>query len=310
MSIALADRFAGCLLGHAVGDGLGAPFEGMSADLIYGQFGRTSEIVAKPPVEMLYCTDDTHMSAAVAEVLCACGKVEDEPLIQAFARGYDPMRGYGTGMRRLLEAVLYGEEWRPLADNLFPGGSYGNGGAMRVAPVGLLFHSDLDRVWSEAGRSAVLTHRHPLGVQGAQLLAVAVAIATRGEAGDHEYFFDELYRRATEDEYQWMLRTARQLSGQDSLALLGSGLEAHRSVVTAITCFAVSPDLYTGALARALALGDDTDTLMAMTGAISGAHLGISAVPMNLMSLLENEGRGRDYLRDLAGRLYARFSST
>ena len=57
----------------------------------------------------------------------------------------------------------------PLAQNLFPGGSFGNGGAMRAAPWGLFFHDDLDRVWAEAGRRAAVTHRHPLGVERAQV---------------------------------------------------------------------------------------------------------------------------------------------
>jgi poly(ADP-ribose) glycohydrolase ARH3 len=167
-----------------------------------------------------------------------------------------------------------------------------------------MFHGDLDRVWEEAGKSAAVTHGHPLGIEGAQLLATAVALATRGDGADHDLLFWELHSRATQEEYQWLLRTAAKLGPADSLGYLGSSLEAHRSVVTAIACFAVATESYPKAIARALALGDDTDTVMAMTGAISGAHLGIEAVPAALVELVENEGKGREYVRELAGRLW------
>lgn len=174
---------------------------------------------------------------------------------------------------------------------------------MRAGPVGLFFHEDLDRVWEEAGKSAVVTHRHPLGVEGAQLLATAVAIAARGEAGDADRLWGGLYDRATLDEYQWLLRTASRLTARDGLGLLESGMAAHRSVVTSITCFAIAPDSYVTALGRALALGGDTDTLMAMTGAISGAHLGSAGVPGHLAGMLEEGEKGRTYIEGLAKRL-------
>src|SRR5271170_3371327 len=136
-------RFEGCLLGHMAGDALGAPFEGMPSAWILGQFGGASRIVQDPPVERLCYTDDTQMMVALGEALCEHGCVEEEALMEAFAEAYDPARGYGTGMRRLLAAAKAKEDWRTEAENLFPGGSYGNGGAMRVSPVGLLFHEDL-----------------------------------------------------------------------------------------------------------------------------------------------------------------------
>jgi len=95
----------------------------------------------------------------------------------------------------------------------------------------------------------------------------------------------------------------------DSISLLGSGLEAHRSVVTAITCFAISPDSYSTALARALALGNDTDTLMAMTGALCGAHLGVQGIPGHLSMLMENQALGHDEIVALAIELFKKSES-
>ena len=95
------DQFLGCLLGHAVGDGMGAPFEGLSSDLIYHSFGRTAEIIAKPPVDRLMYTDDTQMMIGLAETLIAHGHVDQDALCQAFVASYDPRRGYGSGTRKM-----------------------------------------------------------------------------------------------------------------------------------------------------------------------------------------------------------------
>jgi poly(ADP-ribose) glycohydrolase ARH3 len=300
----LLSRFTASLLGHALADALGAPFEGMPALAIIKQFGRPSDILQHYPLDKIHYTDDTQMTIALAESLIAHDQVLPDKLIESFARHYDPARGYGTGARRILEAAKRGENWQQIAADLFPGGSYGNGAAMRAAPIGLLFHQDLDDVWHQAAISAQITHHHPLGIEGAQLFATAVALATRGEAADHDHFFHQLQSRATQEEFQWALKLAASYTFNDSLGYLGSSLEAHRSVVTSIACFAVAPDSYASALARALALGDDTDTLMAMTGALSGAHLGLDALPPHLLSLLENETHGRDHITHLAHQLH------
>ena len=123
-------------MGHMVGDALGAPFEGLTSDWIYGEFGRVSDIVAKPPLERLCYTDDTQMSGALAESLLAEGRVVEEKLVRVFARAYDPRRGYGQGMRRLFETENVEGQWRELGLALFPGGSYGNGAAMEMLENG------------------------------------------------------------------------------------------------------------------------------------------------------------------------------
>lgn len=130
------DRFVGCLLGGAVGDGLGAPWEGLTSFDILHLGGPPHVLVTNPTAEVLYYTDDTEMTVGVAETLVEHGEILAGPLVRAFARNYHHERGYGRGARRILEAVQAGDDWDALADAVFPGGSLGNGAAMRVAPVG------------------------------------------------------------------------------------------------------------------------------------------------------------------------------
>src|SRR5262245_41079379 len=173
------ERFLGCLLGQAVGDALGAPFEGLPADFVFWQAGSVGDLLAQAPDGPLRYTDDTQMMIGVAESLLADGEARPGTLARRFAANYDPERGYGPGARRILEAVAAGDDWDRLAETVFPGGSFGNGAAMRVAPVGLVFAHDLARVAEQAAASAWPTHRHPLGVEGARLLALAVALAAQ-----------------------------------------------------------------------------------------------------------------------------------
>jgi len=246
------------------------------------------------------------MMLGVAETLAEHGRILEDVLCQAFVTNYHPDRGYGQGARLVLEAMATGGDWRHLARNHFPGGSLGNGAAMRVAPVGLLFSEDLERVVAEARLSALPTHVHPLGIEGAQLLALAVALALRGPPFDRKAFYRELARHAQSEEFRWALSVAARLRPGDSVGGLGNSLEAHRSVVTAIACFAGSPQSYEDAIGRAVSLGNDTDTLAAMAGALSGAHLGVGAIPTHLLDKLEDQEKGRSYLQQLALRLHQR----
>jgi ADP-ribosylglycohydrolase len=86
-------------------------------------------------------------------------------------------RGYAGGAMRLLNQVANRVDWREISPRLFGSGSFGNGAAMRVAPVGGYFYNDLKRAGQEAQRSAIITHAHIEGQAGAIAVAVAAAIA-------------------------------------------------------------------------------------------------------------------------------------
>jgi poly(ADP-ribose) glycohydrolase ARH3 len=149
-SARLQDRFAGCLLGLAIGDAVGAPYEGLTGTDIFYRFGAPDRLVTNPDADPLFYTDDTEMMIGVAETLIECGCVVEERLCRAFADNYHLERGYGQGAERIIGRMIHGKDWRRLAETIFPGGSFGNGAAMRVAPIGLLFGDDLDAVWEQA----------------------------------------------------------------------------------------------------------------------------------------------------------------
>ena len=297
-----ADRFAGCLLGLAVADAVASPYEGLDAYAIHREFGGATQILREPAHAELSYTDDTEMTIGVAERLVADGRIDPDALADTFAVNFDRTRGYGPGAATILVAMAEGRRWQDVVGSVYPGGSYGNGAAMRVAPVGLLFHGDLDRVAAEAAASASVTHSHPLGIDGAVVLACAVAVLVTDAPFDHAAYCTALAARAATDEFRWQLTSAAKLGPADSI-LFGSGIEAHRSVVSAICCFGLDPDRYDRAVARALSMGGDVDTVAAMTGALAGTHGGLAAVPPHLLARLEDGPRGRGYLITLARHL-------
>src|SRR4029078_7179155 len=141
--------------------------------------------------------DDTQMAIGVAETLVECGRIDEDEICRRFAATYHPQRGYGRGARIVLEAMLAGHDHKFLAANHFPGGSFGNGAAIRVAPVGLMFRHTHDKLWEQARLSALPTHVHPLAIEGAQLLALAVGLASAADPIDRDEFFTILANRCS-----------------------------------------------------------------------------------------------------------------
>ena len=296
------ERFVGCLLGLAVGDALGAPYEGLSADLIR-DLGPAKRLATNPDNKKLFYTDDTEMMISVAETLVVHQRIDSEYLAARFAANFHPERGYGPGAHQQIIMLQDGHHYSVGLYHVFPNGSYGNGAAMRVAPVGLLFCHDIDRLLQESGLSASVTHVHELGIEGANLIALAIAVVLKMERFNRTKFFDLLLSHCRTEEFSWQIQTLSELE-RDALVTFGNSLEAHRSVTTAIQVFVDNPNDYTAVMRSAIGMGNDVDTLCAMSGAISGAYLGVDAIPKELIERLENTTNGRDRIIELANQLY------
>ena len=309
------DRCVGALIGTFVGDALGMPVEGWSWERIRQTYGEVREMLPARLGAGTY-TDDTLLMIALAESLLAQGgRVVPEDLVRRFREVYDPRRGFGAGMHQLVRLWDAGVPWEEAARRLFDGGSYGNGAAMRVAPVGVCFAPDLQAVYEAAVAQARVTHAHPLAQQAAGLQAMAVALALEATPAtfDPEDFIAELEAALpasaeTLRRSLMLLLDLRERWKDRHLIVrkLGNGAAAHRSVPTAIYAFITFWRSFEEALVYAVSLGGDTDTLAAMTGAIAGAFHGVQAVPQRWWDALENGPRGRDYVVSLGQRLCER----
>ena len=296
-------KFLGCLVGAAIGDALGARREGRG-------MSRGEDIASLAErLEQLIYTDDTHMTIGIAESLIESKGFNGEHMAQTFIKNYEaePWRGYGPGPPRIFGMIKGGEAWYSAANRLYQGGSFGNGSAMRVAPVGLLYSNSPEKLREFAHKSSTITHFHELGKEGAALQACAVALALNtpsDEDIDKEAFLSRLQNFVHNQLYKEKIARIRELFGEQDKAkvvtVLGNGIEAPRSVPTAIYCFLRQPKSYKDTVTYAISLGGDTDTIAAMAGAISGAYLGIEAIPEDWRAKLEN----RDYIETLADNLW------
>ena len=292
-------KFKGCIIGLAVGDALGASFEGIwRNELKIENFhfdGRW--------------TDDTHMTIGVAESLIANKGFNGEHMAWTFIKNWEkePWRGYGPGPPRVFRMIRSGIAWNEAAKQLYGGmGSFGNGAAMRVAPVGLFYYDDAWKLREIAYKSAEITHTHVLGKEGAALQAYAVALAVKAESESFNPmdFLEKLIEFTQVDAYKEKLEKAKALIKNDDkrevIRSLGNTVEALNSVPTAIYCFAKHHESYAKAVLYAISLGGDTDTIGAMTGAIAGAYHGIENIPNAWKQKLEK----RDYIEKLANKLW------
>ncbi|WP_405648504.1 ADP-ribosylglycohydrolase family protein [Streptomyces sp. NBC_00019] len=229
-------------------------------------------------------TDDTAMALGIFRVLDEFGEVRRTELAQAFALGYDadPARGYGHGMHQLLPRLLHEPgRWPEFARELFGGeGSLGNGAAMRVAPLGAWFHTDLSRVVEQATLSAEVTHAHPEGVAG----AVAVAVAAALSAG-HELTLDAVASLTPRSAVQEGLVRAAEVPFSTepwkASDLLGNGqrIRADDTVPFALwTAARHADDLVSALWSTAEGFGD-VDTTCAITGGVVAARTGVEDVP-------------------------------
>ena len=292
----LRDAALGVLLGAFAGDALGMPYEGQPGHVVPDRPEMRDGRAAAGSY-----TDDTQMMIALAESLLSCGAIEETNLAAAFRTHYDPERGYGSGTRTVMSLWAAGVEVSAAAGRLFDGrGSRGNGAAMRVAPVGVRFCGDQRMVATEARRSALLTHAHPEGADGAVVQAVAVAAAVSGR--------DPLAAASAVASTAPMRRRLDQLAGMaarrlDPRTLGGSdwrvAYTATESVPVAVVVGSRAQSLE-HALTVAVRCGGDTDTVAAMAGAIAGARFGANSIPERWYAVLEDGEHGRTHVERLA----------
>ncbi len=275
----LDSRFLGSLLGLALGDALGAPHEG-------GPPGMTLDL----DPDFLRWTDDTEMALGLARSLAEKRGLDEDHLARTWAEGADFSRGYGGGARRLLERIRQGADWRSSVRILFPEGSYGNGAAMRAAPLGLYFADPAE----PAARAAAITHAHPLGIEGGVLIARAVRMALEGLLD-----LPALHDGCTTPEFRERLAIAGEaMTADDVRRRLGAGVEAHRSATTAVHVAHRFRE-FLPMMQFVVSLGGDVDSIGAMAGGIFGAREGVEALPAELLGRLEQRARIEQSARSL-----------
>jgi ADP-ribosylglycohydrolase len=245
------------------------------------------------PVDFWSYTDDTEMAIGIAEVLERHGRIDQDDLAATFARRFraEMYRGYGSGAIRLLAAVADGADWRVASRDLFGGmGSFGNGSAMRIAPVAAYFADDLDRVTVEARLASEVTHSHPEGLAGG--IATAIAVAFAWQARDRRNapeiraeLFETVLRFTPESDTRFGIAHAStvepSLSVASAASLLGNGARVTCQDTVPYCLWVAGRHLadYRAAIWTTIRGFGDIDTNASIVGGIVALACGPEAIP-------------------------------
>lgn len=219
---------------------------------------------------MCFFTDDTIMTAAIAESLLEVGdNWSEDALSGSFIKNLDkfgkryPYGDYGGGFRNWLDSV-----------DKKPYNSFGNGSAMRVSSVGW-FAKSLEEAIEIAQISAKITHSHEEGIKGAVVTAGAVYLAKAKHSKEEIKEFIEKYY-----DISFTLEEIRESYYYD--------VTCQGTVPQAMVAFLES-ESFEDSIKNGISIGGDTDTLCAITGAVAEAYYGISPEMRNYAYLYLTE---------------------
>lgn len=288
----LSDRVHGAVIGHAVGDALGAPTEGMSLRGIRETYGWVADFLVDDPAG----TDDTEYAALTAQLVIAHGAeltaaavaAEWRRVLVAQAGGF---AGGGFSEMESIRNLSRGVE--PPASGSDNHELWSDGSAMRAAPIGAAFPGDPDEAARVARIEASVSHaRDGVWCGGAIAAAVAKAVVS-----DDWHEVADAGRAALPDDC-WSARMVDR--AMDVANAAGDRMErlerlerevslphypwadvAPEATALAFGVFAIAEGEYVDAVLNGVNIGRDADTIAAMAGAMAGGLRGISAVPVS-----------------------------
>jgi ADP-ribosyl-[dinitrogen reductase] hydrolase len=289
-------RALGAVVGSAVGDALGAPFE----------FGPPGEYSARFPAPVLggtgemaggggfgwspgEFTDDTQMALVQAESLLARDGLDGADLFARFRAWAADASDVGNQTRAALSSGL---PWPEAAEAYFaahPNGSAGNGGVMRATPSAVFAaEGDLAESMELGRRLAAVTHGDPAAQWGAALLHGLVHVALRGD--DPFSMLASLLERLPAGQERFVAM----LDHGWSPSLGGPGNGSVWTCLAQAVWAVRTTDSFADAVVAAIDLGGDTDTVAAVAGGLAGAVYGIQAIPSRWTTYLNGTVRQLD----------------
>lgn len=338
-------RSIGALLGCMCGDILGACVEGWPAEKIDKAYPKGLSSYQEHARGFGRYTDDTQMTLALALSIIEGKAVDPRRTAWTYASHFDMARGYGATAINVLHHLRQTQaaDWQSAASKYAPGlGSYGNGSAMRISPVGIAYrNAPIDVLYRAVKDACVPTHTHPIAIDAAFILAATVAWLThQTPANNHvelcslqfsllEHLMsiaatngmlkklcllsqNIIYLPCPVESWEthlcserWKKESALQLCLSEGEAFQ---IKADSAVAVALCAFLhhgmqISHQHPENAFVAACHYGGDTDTIAAMVGSCWGALHGYRHLPSNWIANMENGRLGRDDAVHLATRL-------
>jgi ADP-ribosyl-[dinitrogen reductase] hydrolase len=276
MTITLAERYAGSLLGLACGDAVGTTVEFRAP----GTFAKLTDMIGGGPFELApgQWTDDTSMALCLAESLLYCKGFDARDQMARYTNwwrwGYFSATGECFDIGNTVQQALrrFEETGNPYAGSSDPM-TAGNGSLMRLAPVVLYYFPDRLAVDQYCAESSRTTHAASEAIECCRLFGYLLCLALEGRS--RQDFFEVSMEDLKEP------RVARLAAGsfldKRTEEIAGTGY-CVASLEAALWCFSRGYDFQSTVLAAAN-LGDDADTTAAIAGQLAGAYYGVQSIP-------------------------------
>ncbi len=271
------ERAQGSLLGAAVGDALGGPVEFMSPEEIASRYGTVREMIGGGSYNWKRgeYTDDTSMMLCIAESLLAQKKYHPEDIARRFVAWYESKpKDIGCTTREALSRLCHGVIRCDAGVKEKPT----NGSVMRCAPLSIAFFQNEDKLVEASQQTSAITHRHIEAKLSCVFINVMIAQLLLGV--DKKTAFNDAVRKTKDIEPYF----AKKYIGSSYRPDPRKGL-AINTLLLATSSF-MSAGSFEEAVVKAVNLGGDADTTGAVTGALSGAYFGVSAIPQRWSSKL------------------------
>lgn len=325
------DHAYGCLIGAAVGDAMGMPASFMSPEKIKRIYGRITGFLAPDSAQIAHgslaegqITDDTEESLIIASVLLEHGSFSQELFVEK-------MKHWAIS-NKMLESTVIGPSTRRFLETIISDGDFieagrlgdTNGGAMRVAPIGIFYYGDPVGAIEAAIASARPSHGSKPGLASTAAIAAAVSLAVAGTE-DLTAIMNAAIRGAEQGENEGYDIPAPSVAARIRLAIdlvernrsrgleeicyilyqhIGAGMKSYESIPLSLGIFYAAEGRYQDGLLAAINIGDDADTNGAIVGALCGAYSGAGAIDEAWINKL-GETNDIDF-KSLAERLLAR----
>lgn len=273
-------RAIGAVVGSAVGDALGAPFEFGAAGAFSSRFpvpAAGGEMSGGGGWDAGEATDDTQMAVHVAESLLERGGLDLPDIFARFQRwAADDPKDIGLQTEDVLTRGL---PWDQAAAAHYRSShrAAGNGALMRVTPSAVYFARDGQQATMDAARNiAALTHGDPAAWEGSAIFHDLMRVALDGA--------DPL------DDVSLTLSAVHSDHRERYAAVLVPGWHPDQATefngavwpcLGSVVCALRTTCSYEDAIRTAIDLGGDTDTVAAVTGGLAGAVYGPAAIPTN-----------------------------
>lgn len=305
-----SEQLKGCLLGMAIADALGLPYEGLSPRRARKLFGPPDRFRLLGSYGLV--SDDTEHACITAQAMISSGgntAIFSRELawrLRFWLLGLPAGIGFAT-LRALLKLWL---GFPPNHSGVF---SAGNGPAMRAPMLGAAIKDrEILREWVRV--STRLTHTDPKAEQGAWVIALATRFVCESEIVNSQDFLTVIEASLWEEaeELLGLLRRAVASVGEgESTREFARSLGLERGITgymfhtvpMVIHAWLSHPRDYGGAIQSLIECGGDTDSTAAIAGGILGASLGISAIPRQWLSHLGEWPRTVRWMERLADTL-------